>query len=251
MQMYRRYGFSEKASGVVFESDSEPCRFYLAGDTVYFPGVVETIQRFTPGVIAVNCAGAQAPLGHLIIMNHYDVAALMHDFPDADIIATHLDGVSHATVSSDLLRGFKAAKGLERLWIPAPLQTLHFERQPWPWGLTTRTPGPEGSLFVCFTKPGHSCTMRGGCKLGKAEAGLQNPHLSASGLFAAAGLSAWLTKITLQAAGDLLISSFILVIIPPRYGPSRAVICIVLEDRAGAQTPAFYFWSLSHVRSYF
>lgn len=130
MQVYREFQLSEKACGVVFESAAEPCRFYLAGDSVYCPEVAGSIRRFAPGVIAVNCAGAQAPLGHLIIMNQYDTAALMHDFPDADVIATHLDGVSHATVSSELLRRFKEEKGLEKLWIPAPLQTLHFARRP-------------------------------------------------------------------------------------------------------------------------
>lgn len=130
MQVYRQFNLSEKACGVMFESAAEPCRFYLAGDSVYCTEVAESIRRFEPGAIAVNCAGAQSPLGHLIIMNQYDVAALMHDFPDADVIATHLDGVSHATVSSELLRIFKEEKGLKRLWIPRPLQTLHFERLP-------------------------------------------------------------------------------------------------------------------------
>lgn len=130
MQVYQQFNLSEKACGVVFESADEPCRFYLCGDSVYCTEVKDAVRRFAPGVIAVNCAGAQAPLGHLIIMNQYDVAALMHDFPDADVIATHLDGVSHATVSSELLRSFKEEKGLKRLWIPAPLETVCFERRP-------------------------------------------------------------------------------------------------------------------------
>ena len=71
-------GLSEKACGVVFESPLEEKRFYLAGDTIFCGLVVEAIERFHPGIVAVNAGGAQFPLGHLLIMNQYDVRALMH-----------------------------------------------------------------------------------------------------------------------------------------------------------------------------
>lgn len=127
MDGYQASGFSEKASGVVFESPSEKSRFYLAGDTIYCQHVVDAVEKFKPGIVAVNAAGAQFPLGHLLIMNQYDVRSLMHRFPELDLIATHVEGVSHATVNRPMLREFAAANHLDRLWIPNDAEEICFE----------------------------------------------------------------------------------------------------------------------------
>lgn len=126
MDGYRDCGISEKASGVVFESNLEKTRFYLAGDTIYCQYVVDAIEKYTPGVVAVNAAGAQFPLGHLLIMNQYDVRSLMRRFPEIDVIATHVEGVSHATVTRPLLRKFARENNLNRLFIPNDGQTIEF-----------------------------------------------------------------------------------------------------------------------------
>lgn len=126
MALYKEVQLSEKASGVVFESASEKERFYLAGDTIYCSLVVDAIGKYKPGIIAVNAAGAQAPLGHPIIMNQYDVLTLMNDFPQLTVIATHVEGVSHATVTRALLREFATAHGLSKLLIPGDGEVLEF-----------------------------------------------------------------------------------------------------------------------------
>lgn len=123
---YRDCGLDDKACGVVFESSLEKTRFYLAGDTIYCQYVVDAVEKFTPGIIAVNAAGAQFPLGHLLIMNQYDVRSLMRRFPELDVIATHVEGVSHATVTRPLLRKFAADNRLSRLFIPNDGETLEF-----------------------------------------------------------------------------------------------------------------------------
>lgn len=115
---------TDDASGVVFESSAEAQRFYLAGDTVYCQLVIDAIERFKPSIVAVNAAGAQFPLGHPLIMNHYDVLALMTDFPELTVIATHVEGVSHATVTRELLRNFAQAKKLDKLLIPEAGESL-------------------------------------------------------------------------------------------------------------------------------
>lgn len=126
MALYKMVQLSEKASGVVFESTSEKDVFYLAGDTVYCNLVVDTIRRYNPSIIAVNAAGAQGPLGHPIIMNQYDVLTLMKDFPQLTVIATHVEGVSHATVTRPLLREFATSHGLSKLLIPNDGEVLKF-----------------------------------------------------------------------------------------------------------------------------
>ena len=123
---YRLFDLTDKACGVVFKSSREKVIFYLAGDTVYYEGVIDSIKHFKPNVVAVNAAGAQAPKGHALIMNEYDVWALMTDFPDIEVIATHVEGVSHATVTRKSLAMFAENKNLKRLSIPADLEVLSF-----------------------------------------------------------------------------------------------------------------------------
>lgn len=114
------------ACGVVFSSDLEPQRLYLAGDTVYSPEVKAALEHFKPSIIAVNAGGAQFPLGHLIIMNQYDVLALMQDYPQLKVIATHVEGVSHATVTRPLLRAFAKEHELTQLYVPNDGEELSF-----------------------------------------------------------------------------------------------------------------------------
>ncbi len=123
---YKDGGHTEKASGVVFESASEAERFYLAGDTIYCQLVVDTVVKFKPDIIAVNAAGAQYPLGHLIIMNQYDVRSLMRRFPTLKVIATHVEGVSHATVNRPMLREFAKTNLLNLLFVPNDGEVLEF-----------------------------------------------------------------------------------------------------------------------------
>lgn len=124
MDGYKACGFSEKASGVVFESPVEKTRFYLAGDTIYCQYVIDAVEKFHPGIIAVNAAGAQFPLGHLLIMNQYDIRSLIQRFPKLVVIATHVEGVSHATVTRKKLRDFAIANNLEKLLIPNDGETI-------------------------------------------------------------------------------------------------------------------------------
>lgn len=123
---YQLVQLTDEACGLIFKCKNEPKTFYLAGDTIYYQGVVNTINRFNPNVIAVNAAGAQAPKGHALIMNEYDVWALMSDFPELEVIATHVEGVSHATVNRKMLADFAKNKGLSKLFIPQDLETLEF-----------------------------------------------------------------------------------------------------------------------------
>ena len=126
---YDAMGFSGEACGVVFEATEsarqpESFRFYLAGDTVFCEYVEEAIAKFAPSVVAVNAAGAQFPKGHPLIMNEYDVLTLLRRHPELEVIATHLDGVSHATVTSESLRAFAKEEGLSKLHIPAQGETI-------------------------------------------------------------------------------------------------------------------------------
>lgn len=105
-----------RVSGFVFAADSEKT-LYIAGDTVYYDGVRETIQRFQPDVVILNCCGATMPIGRLI-MGLEDVRQVCADAPNATIIAVHLDSVNHATVTSDDVRRMAAENRLSQLLTP-------------------------------------------------------------------------------------------------------------------------------------
>ncbi len=124
--VYMALQITDQACGIVFKSASEQNVFYLAGDTIYYSGVVDSIKKYSPDITAVNAAGAQAPKGHALIMNEYDIWALKNDFPELKIIATHVEGVSHATVTRQSLKEFAKEKHLVDLYVPDDGTTLTF-----------------------------------------------------------------------------------------------------------------------------
>ena len=105
-----------ESSGYVLQGEDKT--LYLAGDTVYFDGMAQTIDTYHPDVIVLNCCEATMPMGRLI-MNLNDVEIICKKAPNATIIATHLDSVNHALLSSDDVRAFAARKKLTQLHVPA------------------------------------------------------------------------------------------------------------------------------------
>ncbi len=118
------HGMSEfPAMGVVFTSKSDKT-FYLAGDTIWYEGVKNTIAKFKPFAIAVNACAATLVTGLRLIMDDKDIEEIFKDDPGIIVIATHLDTVSHATVSRDDLEKLKKEHHYTNLLIPADGETL-------------------------------------------------------------------------------------------------------------------------------
>ncbi len=102
-------------SGYILSGESK--RLYIAGDTVYCSTVEETLKKYKPDVVAVNCCEATMPHGRLI-MNLSDVETVCRQAPKAHVIATHLDSVNHALLSSDDVRFFVQTHGLTQVYVP-------------------------------------------------------------------------------------------------------------------------------------
>lgn len=98
---------------------------YIAGDTIFFSGVEQVLTERKPDVVAVNCCEATMPVGRLL-MNEPDLEAVSSLCQDAVVIATHLDAVNHALLSSDDIRRFVAEKGLGNVLVPKNGETLQF-----------------------------------------------------------------------------------------------------------------------------
>ncbi len=102
--------------GYVFEAPEEK-RLYLAADTIYCPEIEQTIRKYRPEIIILNCCEATTPLGRLI-MNLPDVAKVCQAAPKAIVIASHLDSVNHALLIRKDIREFANEKGLSAIRVP-------------------------------------------------------------------------------------------------------------------------------------
>ena len=75
---------------------------YLAGDTVWYEGVEETIERHRPRVAVVNAGGARFLEGGLIVMGIDDVREVVARVPV--VVAVHLEALNHCFLSRAELR---------------------------------------------------------------------------------------------------------------------------------------------------
>ncbi len=109
------------AMGVVFKAKTEKT-LYLAGDTIWCDEVIAAINKFTPDVIVVNACGATLLNGERIIMNDEDVKTIAAYAPSAIIVASHMDTVSHLTVTRDDVKKLK----LKNVVVPDDNEVLQY-----------------------------------------------------------------------------------------------------------------------------
>ena len=113
------------ASGVVLTAADEPT-LNLAGDTVWYPEVARTLERFRPEVTVLNCCGATLASRGRIIMDE-DELAVCQAAPWTRVVASHMEAVNHGNVSRAYLRTFVDRLGVgERVLIPADGEVLEF-----------------------------------------------------------------------------------------------------------------------------
>jgi L-ascorbate metabolism protein UlaG (beta-lactamase superfamily) len=70
---------------------------YLAGDTVWYEDVAETIDRYSPRVAIVNAGGASFLEGGLIVMGIDDVLEVASRVPV--IVCVHMEALNHCHLS--------------------------------------------------------------------------------------------------------------------------------------------------------
>ncbi|HEY7404974.1 MAG TPA: MBL fold metallo-hydrolase [Candidatus Angelobacter sp.] len=86
------------SSGYVLTSDGEPT-VYIAGDTIWYDQVAETIKLHNPGVIVVNAGAAQFLHGDPITMTAGDVVRVCRAAPHAKVIAVHMEAINHCLLT--------------------------------------------------------------------------------------------------------------------------------------------------------
>jgi L-ascorbate metabolism protein UlaG (beta-lactamase superfamily) len=75
---------------------------YLAGDTVWYEEVEETIERHRPRVAIVNAGGAEFVEGGLIVMGIDDVREVAARVPK--VVAVHMEALNHCHLTRAALR---------------------------------------------------------------------------------------------------------------------------------------------------
>lgn len=114
------------ASGFVLSSTAEKT-IYLAGDTIYYEGVEETMKKFKPSVVITNSCRAVLYSNRRIIMGNEDNEELHKKFPDAKIVCVHMDNVTHATLTRKDVRDFITKNNYQdSIFLPDDGQTLEF-----------------------------------------------------------------------------------------------------------------------------
>ena len=105
------------SSGLVFRSPDEKT-LYIAGDTVWYEGMLRNLKTFEPDVVVLNACASLEGYGHLITGDEA-VERVHAVLPGARIVASHMDTVAHATLTRKSLAKKLVQKGIrQRVRIP-------------------------------------------------------------------------------------------------------------------------------------
>ncbi len=104
--------------GVIFDHPSEK-KLYVAGDTIWYESVAETIKAFRPDVVILNACAAEFIDQGRLIMDDEDVKNVCDACPDAKIIISHMDNVAHAAITRKNMRERLTRRGIwEKVLMP-------------------------------------------------------------------------------------------------------------------------------------
>lgn len=114
------------ACGVIFRGPGEKT-LYLAGDTVWYDRVRETLEKYKPEIVILYACGAFLKFFGRLIMDQYDVLKVREAAPSARLVISHMESVAHATVARAEMRDFAIRHGfIDNIDIPADGETLEF-----------------------------------------------------------------------------------------------------------------------------
>jgi hypothetical protein len=86
------------SSGYVLTSAGEPT-LYIAGDTIWYDQVAETLKQFNPQMIVANAGAAQFLHGDPITMTAGDVVRVCRAAPQAQVVAVHMEAINHCLLT--------------------------------------------------------------------------------------------------------------------------------------------------------
>ena len=126
VELFRQLNTADEACGVVFEHEDEKT-LYVMGDTVWYDELKDVFAKYAPEVVTVNAGNAKFVDGRYLIMSKDDFFEAVKVAPNAQFVATHMEGVNHLMVSRKELREYSIEKGFsDRLSIPVDGETVEF-----------------------------------------------------------------------------------------------------------------------------
>lgn len=87
-------------SGFVFEGEET---VYVAGDTIWYEPIAETLDQFDPDMVVLNGGEAQFEQGEPITMGIEDISAV-RDATDGTVVVVHMEAINHCLLTRDELR---------------------------------------------------------------------------------------------------------------------------------------------------
>ena len=121
--MCEQIGMPYDSMGIAFKSNKEKT-LYVAGDTIWCEEVKQAIDKFNPEIIIINACGATVLVGEgeRLIMDIEDTKAISKYAKNSTIIASHMDTVSHLTVTREDIKTLK----LNNVLVPDDNKILEF-----------------------------------------------------------------------------------------------------------------------------
>ncbi len=121
--MCEKMNMPYEAMGVIFQAQNEKT-LYIAGDTIYYDEIENTIDTFAPDVIIVNACGATVCIGdgERLIMDINDIKNISEYAKKSTIIASHMDAVSHLTATREDIKNLE----LNNVTVPDDNEILHY-----------------------------------------------------------------------------------------------------------------------------
>ena len=114
-----------EAMGVLLSAADEE-QLYIAGDTIWYEGVEQILKTYKPGVVALNACAAETVEHGRLFMGDEDVACVAQTLPSAKLFLTHMDTVSHASLTRRSLRGLLAMRGVVGYVMPEDGESVAF-----------------------------------------------------------------------------------------------------------------------------
>lgn len=126
IELFHQLSTADEACGVVF-SHADKKTLYVMGDTVWYDELKSVFAKYSPEVVVVNAGNAQFVDGRYLIMSKDDLFEAVKVAPNAQFVATHMEGVNHLMVSRKDLREYAVEKEFsDKLLIPADGETCEF-----------------------------------------------------------------------------------------------------------------------------
>lgn len=91
-----------KVNGFVFKTEDQT--LYVVGDSIWYEGIAAENDKHLPQHIVVAGGAATFAVGDPIIMTSEDIIKLCEYAPNASILVTHLEAVSHCKESREYIQ---------------------------------------------------------------------------------------------------------------------------------------------------